>query len=51
MTYIYLEKKRTIIDGVTECLKTENQMDWLRRMNSFRAYVEELVLCEIVYKK
>lgn len=36
-------------EGVTERLKAENQMEWLRRMNSLHARAEELVLREIVY--
>ena len=37
------------LEGVTERLKAENQMEWLRRMNNLRARAEELVLREIVY--
>ena len=36
-------------EGVTEALKAENQMEWIRRMNNLRARAEELVLREIVY--
>ena len=37
------------LEGVTERLKAENQMEWIRRMNNLRARAEELVLREIVY--
>ena len=36
--------------GVTEELKTQNQMAWVGRMNNIRAYAEEIILKEIVYR-
>ena len=36
-------------DGVTEELKKQNQMEWVRRMNSIRARAEEIVLHEMIY--
>ena len=36
-------------EGVTEALKASDQMEWVRRMNSIRNRVEEIVLHEIVY--
>lgn len=36
-------------EGVTEQLKTQDQMLWVRRMNSIRARAEEIVREEIVY--
>ena len=36
-------------EGVTERLKTENQMEWVGRMNSNRSRAEEVVLSERVY--
>ena len=36
-------------EGVTERLKREDQMLWVRRMNGIRARVEEIVREEIVY--
>ena len=41
--------KMVSLEGVTERLKAENQMEWLRRMNNLRARAEELALREIVY--
>ena len=35
--------------GVTEKLKTQNQMEWVRRMNNIKANVEEIALKEIIY--
>ena len=36
-------------EGVTERLKTENQMEWVGRMNSIRSRAEEIILSELVY--
>ena len=36
-------------EGVTEALKAADQMEWVRRMNSFRNCAEEIVLHELVY--
>ena len=36
-------------EGVTERLKTENQMEWVGRMNSICSRAEEVVLSELVY--
>ena len=36
-------------EGVTEALKAEDQIEWVRRMNSIRNRVEEIVLTELVY--
>ena len=35
--------------GVTEKLKMQDQMAWVRRMNNIRACVEEIVVKKIVY--
>ena len=37
-------------EGVTEALKAENQMEWVRRMNSIRSRAEEIVLSELIYE-
>ena len=37
------------VEGVTERLKAEKQMDWVGRMNSIRSRAEEVVLSELVY--
>jgi hypothetical protein len=36
-------------EGVTEQMKAEDQMLWVRKMNNIRASAEEIVLQEIVY--
>ena len=36
-------------EGVTEQLKVQNQMLWVRRMNNIRARAEEIVREEIIY--
>ena len=35
--------------GVTEELKSRDQMEWVRRMNSIRNRAEEVVIREVVY--
>ena len=35
--------------GVTEELKRQDQMEWVRRMNNITNAVEEMVLLEIIY--
>ena len=37
-------------EGVTERLKAENQMEWVRRMNGIREQVEETVYAELIYQ-
>ena len=36
-------------NGVTEQLKAENQMEWVRQMNACRAQAEEVVKAELIY--
>ena len=36
-------------EGITEQLKADDQMEWVRRMNSIRNRAEEIVLSELVY--
>ncbi|RZT01076.1 TnpV protein [Cuneatibacter caecimuris] len=35
-------------EGVTEALKTADQMEWVRRINSIRNRAEEIILTELV---
>lgn len=37
-------------EGVTEQLKADNQLEWVRRMNSIRNRAEEILLAELIYK-
>ena len=36
-------------NGVTEKLKAENQMEWVRQMNACKAQAEEVVKAELIY--
>ena len=35
--------------GVTEQLKAENQMEWVRQMSACKAQAEEVVKAELIY--
>ena len=37
------------IEGVTEALKAEDNLEWTRRMNSIRNRVEEFILGDYIY--
>ena len=43
-----LIKQYAAREGVTEQLKSKNQMEWVRRMNSIRERVEEIINAELV---
>ena len=36
-------------DGITEKLKAEDQIEWVRRMNGIKNAAEEVVLAELIY--
>ena len=36
-------------EGVTEALKADHQMEWVRRMNNIQNRAEEIILSELVY--
>lgn len=36
-------------NGMTEQLKAENQMEWVRQMNACKAQAEEIVKIELIY--
>ena len=36
-------------EGITEQLKAENQMEWIRQMNNIRIRANEIVLRELIY--
>ena len=44
-----LMKQHAAREGVTEQLKAENQMEWVRRMNSIKYRIAEVVLQELIY--
>ena len=47
--YDLLINHYTKIEGVTEQLKSADNLEWTRRMNSIRNRVEEFVLSDFVY--
>lgn len=47
--YELLMKQYAELEGVTEQLKAQNQMEWVLRMNNIRNRVEESVLSELIY--
>ena len=44
-----LMKQYAARKGVTEQLKAENQMEWVRRMNNIRARAEEVVYAQLIH--
>ncbi len=42
-------RKMKAQEGVTDALKSADQMEWVRRMNSIQNCAEEIVLRELVY--
>ena len=37
------------VEGVTEALKEENQLEWVRRMNSIRNRAEQIIVKELIF--
>lgn len=37
-------------EGITETLKVENQMEWVRRMNAISSAAEEIVMHDLIYR-
>ena len=48
--FFRLVKEYADKQGVTERLKEENQLEWIRRMENIRACVKEVVGREIIYQ-
>ena len=44
-----LEASMAESEGVTEELKAEDQMEWVRRMNSIISRAEEIVYNDLIY--
>lgn len=44
-----LVKQMAEVEGVTEQLKADNQMEWVGRMNSIRSRAMEIVNSELIY--
>lgn len=38
-------------NGVTEQLKVENQMEWVRQINACKEQAKEVVKAEVIYKR
>lgn len=47
--FFRLVKQLAEKEGVTQQLKTDNQMQWVRRMNNIRNRVTEIVNAELIY--
>lgn len=45
-----LVKKMAEAEGITEHLKADNQMEWVRRMNNIRNRAMEIVNSELIYR-
>ena len=45
-----LVKQMAEADGITEHLKADNQMEWVRRMNNIRNRAMEIVNSELIYR-
>ena len=44
-----LMKQYAEIEGITEKLKAENQMDWVCKMNNIRDRINEIIYKELIY--
>ena len=47
--FSHLIKQMAEQQSITEQLKAENQMEWVRRMNNFRSAAKEIVNAEIIF--
>ena len=45
-----ITQQMKVQEGVTEKLKADNQMEWVRRMNNIQNRAEEIVLSELVFR-
>lgn len=48
--FLRLVKQTADAEGITETLKANNQMEWVRRMNNIRNRATEIVNGEIVFR-
>lgn len=46
--FAQLTKQMTAAEGVTEALKAVGRMEWVRRTNSIRSRVREIVNSELI---
>ncbi|MBQ2898656.1 MAG: TnpV protein [Oscillospiraceae bacterium] len=49
-SFLYERKVPAKQEGLTEALKEQDQMEWVRRMNNIRNRAEEIVREEILLK-
>lgn len=47
--FLRLVKQMAEVEGVTEQLKADNQMEWVGRMNNIRSRAMEIVNSELIY--
>ena len=47
--FAQLTKQMTAAEGVTEALKAAGRMEWVRRTDSIRSRVREIVNSELLY--
>ena len=47
--FAQLTKQMTAAEGVTEALKAASRMEWVRRTDSIRSRVREIVNSELIY--
>ena len=47
--FFQLVKRLEKREGITEQLKAEDQMEWVRQMNSARNRAEEVIYNELIY--
>ena len=47
--FVRLVKQMAAMEGVTEQLKADNQMEWVGRMNNIRSRAMEIVNSELIY--
>ena len=47
--FLRLVKQMADAEGITETLKANDQMEWVRRMNSIRNRAMEIVIAELIY--
>ncbi len=45
-----LVKQYAKIEGITEQVKAEDQMEWVRTMNSIHSRAREVVLSELIFQ-
>ena len=49
LLWIRLVKQMADAEGITETLKANDQMEWVRRMNSCRDRATEIVYHQVIY--